>query len=175
MVLPLMTMMYIGMTDLTFAISTDRKVTLLSRALADLTGRATTVNSSDMDLIFGAAASVMAPYDATLVVMTVSSIVVTNTGTQANPVIEGTVCWSVAKGTNAVALTKGTKVPVPDGFRNPNTSYIQSYVTMPYNPLFGSTFLNMVNKTSITLSDEAPWPVRNVKEVVWSGTTPCLP
>ena len=70
-VLPVMVMMYFGMTELHFGISTDRKITLLSRALADLTGRATTINSSDMDTIFAASTSVMAPYNAALASMVV--------------------------------------------------------------------------------------------------------
>jgi len=172
-------MMYLGMTELTFGINTDRKITLLARTLADLTGRATTVSSSDMDTIFAASTSVMAPYNSALAQMVVSSIVVTDTGTKdagGNPIVQGTVCWSSAKGSGAVALTKGTKVTVPDGFRTANSSYIQADVAMPYTPVFGTSVLQMVTgKTSMTLTDQTPWPVRNVKEVIWTGTAACLP
>jgi Flp pilus assembly protein TadG len=178
-VLPVMVMMYLGMTELTFGINTDRKITLLARTLADLTGRATTVSSSDMDTIFAASTSVMAPYNSALAQMVVSSIVVTDTGTKdagGNPIVQGTVCWSSAKGSGAVALTKGTKVTVPDGFRTANSSYIQADVAMPYTPVFGTSVLQMVTgKTSMTLTDQTPWPVRNVKEVIWTGTAACLP
>ena len=178
-VLPVMVMMYLGMTELTFGINTDRKITLLARTLADLTGRATTVSSSDMDTIFAASTSVMAPYNSALAQMVVSSIVVTDTGTKdagGNPIVQGTVCWSSAKGSGAVALTKGTKVTVPDGFRTANSSYIQADVAMPYTPVFGTSVLQMVTgKTSMTLTDQTPWPVRNVKEGIWTWTAACLP
>jgi hypothetical protein len=46
---------------------------------------------------------------------------------------------------------------------------------MAYAPVFGSEILKMISGTSaINLSEETPWPVRNVKEVAWQGTTPCL-
>jgi Flp pilus assembly protein TadG len=65
MVLPVMVLMYLGMTEMTFGVNTDRKITMLSRTLADLTGRATSVNKAEMDIIFAALTSVMAPTGAT--------------------------------------------------------------------------------------------------------------
>ena len=178
MVLPVMVLMYLGMTELTFAVNTDRKITLLSRTLADLTGRATSVNASDMDAIFGAAISVMAPHKGDNVKMVVSSIVVKDTGqvSGGQPVLKGTVCWSVAKGPgNPPGLAKGTVVPIPDGFQTADSSFIRADVTLDYAPIFGSSVMQWTTGASqLPLSEQTPWPVRNVKEVVWQGTTPCL-
>jgi hypothetical protein len=131
-----------------------------------------------MDTIFAASTSVMAPYRSDQAKMVVSSIVVKDTGqkdAQNMPILKGTVCWSTARGPGAVALAKGTAVTVPDGFQTADSSYVRADVTMPYSPVFGSEILKMLSgMSSITLSEETPWPVRNVKEVVWQGTAPCL-
>jgi Flp pilus assembly protein TadG len=176
MVLPVMVLTYLGMTEMTFGVNTDRKITMLSRTLADLTGRATSVNKAEMDIIFAASTSVMAPYRSDQAKMVVSSIVVKEEKDADNkPVFKGTVCWSEARGPGAVALAKGSAVTVPEGFQTPNSSYVRADVTMAYGPGFGSEILKMVSgTTSITMSEQTPWPVRNVKEVVWQGTTPCL-
>src|SRR5918994_825237 len=171
-------LMYLGMTEMTFGVNTDRKITLLSRTLADLTGRATSVSSTEMDTIFAAATSVMSPYRSDQAKMVVSSIVVKDTGqkdAQSKPILKGTVCWSTARGPGAVALAKGSTVTVPEGFQTADSSYVRADVTMAYAPVFGSEILKMISGTSaINLSEETPWPVRNVKEVAWQGTTPCL-
>ena len=64
-------------------------------------------------------------------------------------------------------------VTVPDGFQTADSSYVRADVTMAYAPVFGSEILKWVSgKTAITLTDQTPWPVRNVKEVVWQGPRP---
>ena len=74
-----------------------------------------------------------------------------------------------------MALAKGSTVTVPEGFQTADSSYVRADVTMAYAPVFGSEILKMISGTSaINLSEETPWPVRNVKEVAWQGTTPCL-
>jgi Flp pilus assembly protein TadG len=179
MVLPVMVLMYLGMTELTFAVNTDRKITLLSRTLADLTGRATSVTTTEMDTIFSAALAVMAPYNSDQAKLTISSIVVKDTGlkdTNGKAILKGTVCWSTARGPgNPAGLAKGSVVTVPEGFQTADSSYILTNVDMPYSPVFGASILQMITgQSSKSLSEETPWPVRNVKEVVWQGTAPCL-
>jgi Flp pilus assembly protein TadG len=174
MVLPLMVLMYLGATELTFGINTDRKLTFLSRTVADLTGRVPKLTATLMGDIFDASLAVMAPYKSDDVRMVVSSIVVLDTGQvkDGKPVLEGRVCWSQARGPGAVALTKNTVVAVPIGFATKNTSFMRADVQLPYRAIFGSALLS---GGSITLKETTPWPVRNVAEVVYDGVAPCLP
>src|SRR5215210_8579735 len=76
MVLPVMVLMYLGSTELTFGVSVDRKLTLVSRTLADLTSRTPTLNSTSVATILDASRAVMAPYKSEDVKMVVSSVAV---------------------------------------------------------------------------------------------------
>jgi Flp pilus assembly protein TadG len=177
LVLPVMLGIYLGMTEISSAVNTDRKLTMLSRTLADLAGRANTMSTADVETIFKAATSVMAPYRSDEARMVLSSIVVKATG-QMNasnqPILDATVCWSSAWGPNATPLPKGTKVAIPGGFGRANSSFVRADVEMAYVPILGSAiYKSVTGKDGMTLGERTPWPVRNVGEVVW--TTPCLP
>jgi Flp pilus assembly protein TadG len=167
MVLPVMVLMYLGITEVTFGINTDRKITMLSRSLADLTGRAQTVDTTEINNIFGAASAVMAPYNASGAQMVISSIaVLPGPGTT----VRGVVCWSEARGTGASPRGDGSAYNVPDGFRTANTSFVLAEVKMPYNPMFGYAVTG-----TIMLEENTPWPVRNNPEVIRQGKPKCLP
>jgi Flp pilus assembly protein TadG len=114
MVLPVMVLMYLGMTELTFAVNTDRKITLLSRTLADLTGRATSVDTADMDTIFNAASSVMAPYSSDQAKLTVSSIVV-SAGTGNRAVVSANGAARVLSVPDLAPLLAGVEAVQVDG------------------------------------------------------------
>jgi len=176
LVLPFMLVAYLGITEVSSVVSADRKLTILSRTLADLTGRAYAMTSGEIETIFRASSAVMAPLNSDQAKMVISSIVVKPTGQMdpnSQPVLEATVCWSSAWGPNATPLTKGTKVDLPAGFATANSSFIRADVEMAYVPILGSAIYRSVTGSSgVTLSESTPWPVRNVTEVVW--TTGCL-
>lgn len=193
MLLPLLILLYLGMTEMTWAVNADHRLTSLGRTIADLTGRQSEVSSTSMDAIFGAAFPVMQPFKvddpAGPLSMTVSSIAVidtkTTTGNPPQPVLQGKVCWSegrLASGgtltkSGATALPPGSTVPIPVGFRTAKTSFVLADVRLAYKPLFGSSILKWITGNqvgSITLQEQTPWPVRNVPEVIMSGVAPCL-
>src|SRR3954469_25818286 len=73
-VLPVLVTMYLGTVEISMGVAIDRKVTLLSRTLADLASQQATHNTADMTNILNASASVIAPYDATKLKMTLSEV-----------------------------------------------------------------------------------------------------
>lgn len=163
LILPVMLLMYLGMAEVTVAVNVNRKMTILSRTLADLTSRsAGGVNNAEMNSIFGAAMTVMTPYSTADLQMRVSSIVVTTV----NGAPQARVCWS--DGRNMPARAVNELVDVPVGFDAPNSSYILAEVENMHTPMLGYAITG-----SLSLEETTPWPVRNVAEIARNGAT-CL-
>lgn len=182
MILPVMVTLLVGMSQVTLGVNMDRKLTLLSRAVADLTSRTGptsvvgTITTSDMSNVFSAASAIMRPYDATVVQMVVSSILVTQVGS----LYIGTVAWSCGKNLTSYVPTAtqsdttklyprlvGSTYVVPAGFQSSTTkSFILAETLLPYTPLFGYVMTGTIN-----LHETTPWPVRDTDVIV--GPAPC--
>ena len=76
MLLPLMVTLYLGGVEVSSAIAVERKMTLVARALGDLTAQATSVSETDLSNIKAAATAIIAPYDSTQLGITISSVIV---------------------------------------------------------------------------------------------------
>ena len=161
LIAPVMVIMFLGMTEVTVGVNTDRKLALVSRTLADLTARATTMTTTDIANIFAAARIVMQPYSTSTLNMVVTSVLVTTSGTT----VTGTVDWSCSSGPSATKRTVGSKYTVPDSFKAAQ-SFILVENSMTYTPMFGTTVLS----NALTFTESTPWPVRSASSVAWSGT-----
>ncbi|MDB5510612.1 MAG: pilus assembly protein [Enterovirga sp.] len=163
LVLPVMVAMLLGMSEVTLGVNLDRKLTLLSRSLADLSSRVQTITTSDMNDMFQASAIVMQPFGSSRLAMVVTQIKVTKVGNDFN----GTVDWSCARGTGAQAKPSNVNYPVPSGFQTDNSYYMLIEATLPYTPLFGKAITGTIN-----LNETTPWPIRNNTKVTLSGGCP---
>ena len=148
MIMPVLTVIFLGSYDGRRAIAVYMKVRSATYTLDAITNQYTTIQSSDMQAIVGATSVVLAPYSSTPVVVVISQIKI-NTGGKA------TVSWSYAPPNHGTALAQGSTVTIPAGFvASGNTCgtypcyLIFGQVSYTYTPLFG-----FFGSGGITLAD----------------------
>lgn len=129
LLLPLMLTMYLGGTEVSNAIATSRKVTMVSRAVADLASQSSSISNASMTNILNASAAVIAPYPSSKLKVTVSQVTVDANG-------NATVTWSDTLG--GTEHLDGEAVTLPAALKVANTSLIWSEVEYDYEPTFGS-------------------------------------
>lgn len=175
LVLPLMLVMYIGMAVVTVGISIDRKLTIASRALADLAAQRSRISDSEKDNIFAAASAVMAPYSPAGAELVLFSVYIDSKGV-------ARVCWSDGN-KPGIAPKPGLVFTFPpsaeDLAKNRNSSVIVGQITYPYSTgltglferlgVFGNTFVNGV----LRLSETTYMRPRSVAQVARDGQSTC--
>ncbi len=140
LLLPLMVTLYLGTTEISQGISADRKVTLVTRTIADLVSQVTSINNAGMTDILNASASVMAPY-------TTNGLVVTVTSVNIDANSKATVVWSDSF--NGTARSVGSTVTLPTALVVPNTTVIWSEGQYLYKPTIGYVITG-----TLTLKDQ---------------------
>lgn len=129
---------YFGATQIASGVMVDRKVTQLTRTLADLTAQAKSIPDTEVANIFAAAQTVMAPYTTPAPAMSVTSIVI-----DANRNV--TVCWSEAQN-GGTALSAGNAYSgLPESLRVANSSVIMATASYTYTLDFKNPFSDMIS------------------------------
>lgn len=129
LVLPLMMTLYLGGTEITQAITASRKVTLVSRAVADLTSQSSSINNAQMAALLDAAAAVVSPFSSNTLKVTVSQVKIDAAGA-------ATVEWSdTLKGTRRAV---GSGVVLPPALVVNNTWLIFAEAEFTYVPIIGN-------------------------------------
>jgi len=136
MLLPFMLTLYLGGVEVSQGVAMDRKTTMVVRAVADLAAQTTTITNTDMTNILSASAAVVAPYSATNLKVTVSSVSIDGQS-------KATIKWSDAY--NATAHTAGQAVTLPAAFVVPNTTLIWGEVQYAYTPTIGYVLTGTLN------------------------------
>jgi Flp pilus assembly protein TadG len=127
-ILPFMLVAYLGGVEVGDGVAINRKVAITTRAVADLATRYTAIADSDMSTILGASSTIIAPYSAGPLAVTVSQVTVDSKG-------NATVSWSDTL--NGTAHAKGTAVTLPGTLATPNSYYIWGEVSYAYTPTLG--------------------------------------
>jgi Flp pilus assembly protein TadG len=140
MLLPLMITLYLGSVEISQGVGVDRKVTLTARTVGDLASQVSSINNADMTNLLNAATSVIAPYDATKIKVTVSAVTIDAAGV-------AKITWSDTK--NGTARTVGSTVTLPTALNVASTTLIWSEASYDYRPAVGYVITG-----TLTLSDQ---------------------
>lgn len=135
---PVMLGLYFGCAEVATGVGTDRKVSLISAALANLTAQATSISTTDMSNILDASSAIISPYNSTKLKMTVTCIKIDGSK-------NATVKWSVTRGGTA---NTGT-ISIPSALAVANSWLILSQASYAYTPTVGYTISG-----TLTLSDQ---------------------
>ena len=153
---PMMIGLYLGGVEVSEGISVDRKVTLAAGAVANLAAQTSTLSLTDMSNVLDATSTIMAPYSASPLKITVSCINV-----DANKV--ATVKWSVTRS----GIIKSGSIALPTALQVANTQLLFGEVSYAYTPTVGH-----VIKSAINLSDTMYMAPR-ISAPVYNGI-PCI-
>ncbi len=151
LVLPVLILIYLAGTELSQAVTVDRKLTTAAGSVGDLVAQGTIINSAEMDDIFSAAQAILAPYDTATLKLVVSSVNITSNGDK--------VLNSCAYHTSP--RTKGSNITVPEGVRVEGTTLIITEAQFEYIPKLGQILTE-----SIYLTDTFYMRPRQVDEVI---------
>ncbi len=182
-IVPIMLVLFFGVVEFSSGVAVDRKVTLIARALSDLTSQtppptvqstSASILDNDLQNIFTASISIMYSYSPTPVKATLSEIYVDSNQ-------KATIQWSkaaiIAPGATQATLTTSSHSPndvvtpiVPSTLLVKQTYLIFSEVNYLYTPTIG-----YVMKTAVNLADKAYARPSQVVCVVYATPNPTQP
>ena len=139
---PVMIGLYLGCVEISNGVAADRKVSLITGALANLTAQVTTISSTDMSNILDASSAIIAPYSASNLTLTLSCLKIDSTGV-------AKVQWSATR--NGTARAAGSVYSFSSSnsaLAVKNSWLILGEVSYAYTPIVGYTISG-----TLTLSD----------------------
>lgn len=161
LIAPIMLSMYFGMVELSQGLGHARKTTLLSRTLADLVTQSTGVTNTDMNTIFSAASSVVAPFPTTDLAMRVTHISIDGAGV-------ARVDWSDVKNAGSApaysALTRcdNANALIPQALRSPRSFLVIADATIRHYPAIGTVLL----PSGVTVTETMPMRPRVTQRII---------
>lgn len=156
--LPLLTILYFGMIEISLLVEADRRVTATTSTIADLVARTPEVNYCEIDDIFYASSRIIKSSDANLVKMRITSIAEDPNSGKAK------VEWSQGRG-GQTGHASGTEMTVEKGIMPTNGSVILAEVEYTYDTPF-----QYIVKSTSKLSKRFYLRPRQSEKVMWVGS-----
>ncbi len=182
LILPLMLTLYIGTAEISNTLMASRKETLVARTLSDLVAQqpsGTNLTDADLDSIFAAATAIMAPFDGSVLKMTITSVEFVANAKSATA-FDAKPRWTAIRngGTKrpCAVLTAGantdsaTATTMPTGIYQAG-SVIVADTSYTYVPAFGGTFMNF-SQGGITFSHTTYMRPRNTTLIAYAPASP---
>ena len=165
-IVPIMLVMFFGTVEFSSGLTVDRKVSLVARAIANLTSQGTQATSADLTNFFLAGNKIMTPYAAPN--MTISELYIDPSSGNAR------VQWSQGYAPRGVSSV----VPIPSSLiaTNPSTGAIisnQYVILAEVNTLYQPVVGYVMAPSGVTLSDLA-YAIPRQSTCVFYPSTPAI-
>jgi Flp pilus assembly protein TadG len=171
LVAPILLSLYFMVNELSNGMRASRKVTAVTRVIADLSTRPADLTVAMQNDIFASATPIMNPFSTSQMGMRLTSIRFDATG-------RGTVDWSLSRGPGLAPYARCTSstgvgpagISIPDALKTPNTSLVLAESRLPFKPVFGELITG-----DIYLQDRLYMRPRISEFVILNGTAnpPC--
>jgi Flp pilus assembly protein TadG len=137
--LPIMLTLYLGAVEVGDGMAIKFKTTLVARTVTDLASQYVSIDVPTMNSILGASATVVTPYSAATMVVTLSELKIPSGQ------IQGVVQWSCTL--NGTSRTLNSQMTMPANLQNPTADIYILYgeVTYPYTPAMGYVLTGTFN------------------------------
>lgn len=142
LILPVMALLYVGVVEVTHAVSANRKVIAAASALGDLAAQASNIDDTEMNNVFAATTAIMNPLSTAGFNVRVTQLMVNSRGDAA------TVGWSEGRGMAAHARGSAftfTAAQRPVASASANGALIFAEATYAYTSPLGSFIVGTFN------------------------------
>ena len=136
-IVPIMFMLFVGTVEFSQAITVDRRVTQVASSIADLIGREKTLTTTEMEGRMGIITSLLKPYSATPLKLTVLNVYIAAATTDPK------ICWHYHHPQGGTgSFTNGSSYSgMPTGILDAGSSVIVADVKYDYTPLIFNYFI----------------------------------
>jgi Flp pilus assembly protein TadG len=136
MVLPFMVALYVGTIELGDGLTIRFKATQAVRSVTSLASEYVSIDTATMNSILNAASTVITPYPASNMTITLSEITTNASG-------QGKVTWSCSL--NGTPRTWNSSYTLPTNLQTANITVLLGEVTYPYTPGLGYVISGTIN------------------------------